>query len=862
MLVAVAAAYWAFGRVGLAYGVYHGGASPVWPAAGIAMAAMLLGGPEMLVAIFVGAWLNMLSSGQPPIASIWPGCAAVAEAATGWLLLSRHCDYRGGFRRIRDVFALTATAVVAPIVGSLFGNVGLALTGAVPDGRFFDALLVWWSGDLLGISLVTPVIVSWTRDERLVRTRRDRLELATVVASGAIVVPLALVASADARVQIALLSLALPLLVIAVLRFGQRVGGLMATGVVVACVVATVRRSGDSGGEMWENLALLDAPLVMYLLTLQILGAANAQRQDAEKALHDSEQRWRALARNSADLVLVLDADGIVRYASPSSIRILGVTPSMLEQHRFFDRVHSDDRPALETAFRDALQAPEARFEREARVLRDGRTWVVLQTIGDNLLEDAAIGGVLLTSRDITARREAELRVEQLATRDALTGLPNRLLLTDRLHRNLFNASRHADRFAVMFIDLDHFKAINDTLGHDAGDDLLKQVAERLTACVRRGDTVARLGGDEFVVMLERIVDDADVAQVAEKMVAELTRPFDISGHSLVTSCSIGVALYPGDGLDAGALLKSADTAMYQAKAQGRGRYRFFSAEMTTRAMEQMTLGNDLRVAVSRSEFVLHWQPVHSLGDGSLVLAEALLRWKHPRLGVLAPGRFVGLADDSGQIVEIGEWVLREACRVGAAWARIGTQPPRIGVNVSMRQLDDPAAMVAAIARALDSSGLPPASLEIEITESLFADGLARRAETLARIAQLGVTIAIDDFGTGFSNLVQLKRLPVSTLKLDRAIVRDVARDADSAAIVGAVVSAARHLGWRTVAEGIEDAEQLAHVRAIGCDLGQGFLLGAAQSAVQFEATHLGRRGIDRAHARLFSGAGVTPPLL
>jgi diguanylate cyclase (GGDEF)-like protein/PAS domain S-box-containing protein len=863
VLVLVALAYFAFGRVGLAVGVYHGGASPVWPAAGVAMAAVLLGGPTMLPAIFAGALANMLSIGQSPIAGAWAGLAAVGEATFGWMLLSRHCDFRDGFRRIQDVFALTGAAFVTPVVGSLIGNLGIAATGAVPEGRLFEALVVWWSGDVLGIALVTPLVLSWASRETLVRTARDRAELAVVVAAGAIVISLGLFASDNGRVQIALMSLTLPLLVLGGLRFGQRIGGLMAAGVVVACIVATARGAGPFGaGVTWESLALLDAPLVMLLLTLQILAAANAQRQDAVRRLHDSEQRWRALARNSADLVMVLDPDGTVRYASPSATRILGVTPSMLETHSLFDRVHSDDRTALETAFRDATRQAESRFEREARVLRDGGAWVTLQMIGDNLQDDPSIAGMLLTSRDITERREAELRVERLATRDALTGLPNRLLLNDRLHRNLFNASRHADRFAVMFIDLDHFKTINDSLGHDAGDELLRQVAERLVACVRRGDTVARLGGDEFVVMLERIGDDADAAQVAEKMVEALVRPFDVGGRMLASGCSIGVALYPSDGEDAGTLLKNADTAMYQAKAQGRGRYRFFSAEMTARAMEQLTLGNDLRDAVSRGEVSLAWQPVFALADGALVTAEALLRWRHPRLGMIAPARFVGLAEDSGAIIALGGWVLREACVVGAAWTCIGVAPPRIAVNISVRQLDDGDTLVRSVERALEASGLPPALLELEVTESLFVDAVERRAQVLERLARLGVSISLDDFGAGYSSLALLRRLPVSTLKIDRAFVRDLVRDADSGPVVAAVIALSRHLRLRTVAEGIETTEQLAHVRALGCDLGQGFLLGAPLSAVQFEVAHLGANARSRAQARLFSGAGATPPLL
>ncbi len=419
-------------------------------------------------------------------------------------------------------------------------------------------------------------------------------------------------------------------------------------------------------------------------------------------------------------------------------------------------------------------------------------------------------------------RRRAEERLAYLAHHDALTGLPNRVLFIDRLEQALRDARRRGRIVGVAFVDLDRFKIINDSLGHAAGDDLLKQVGTRLGTLVRAGDTVARLSGDEFTLVLADMGSIGDAARLGQKILDGFGVPFPIDGREFYLSASVGIALYPADGEDAEALLRHADMAMYRAKEAGRNGYQFYAAEMTTSAANNLALQNALRSALLLEELLLHYQPVIELAGGGIEAAEALLRWQHPEQGLIPPDRFVPLAEETGQIVPIGMWVLQRACAQCRAWEQGGMPLIRIAVNLSARQFAEKN-LAADILRVLAQSGLPAERLELEITESVLMHDPDIAQAALGKLRDAGICLTLDDFGTGYSSLSYLKRFPVSHLKIDRSFVRDLPGDDDAAAIATAIIAMAHRLHIRTIAEGVETREQLQFLRDEGCDFVQGY---------------------------------------
>ncbi len=444
---------------------------------------------------------------------------------------------------------------------------------------------------------------------------------------------------------------------------------------------------------------------------------------------------------------------------------------------------------------------------------------VLARSVTDELELRQRVGEL---EEEVARRHEAEARIMQLATRDALTGLPNRAALMDRLHQGVRAAQRSGNLLAVLFLDLDRFKSINDTLGHDLGDALLQEMALRLSRAVRKRDTVARLGGDEFAIVLGDLWQVADAEAVAAKIVDVITRPLEVRGHALRVGGSVGVAVYPFQAHDEESLLRHADLAMYHAKESGGNRHQLFSEQMNARAVERMTVESELRAAIAAGQLELHYQPQLCLEDGRLAGMEALVRWRHPRLGLLAPGRFVPLAEDCGLIWELGLAVLELALAQLAAWDRAGLEVPRIAVNVSPAQLRPE--LVERIVEILDRHGVAARRLEIELTESaLTADGPAANG-LLQALRRMGASIAIDDFGAGYSSLTLLRRLPISALKIDRSFVAELATNRQDAAIVEAILRMAHSVGLRTVAEGVEHAEQQAALGELGCQEVQGYL--------------------------------------
>lgn len=533
-------------------------------------------------------------------------------------------------------------------------------------------------------------------------------------------------------------------------------------------------------------------------------------------------QMAAAVFQHTGEGIVVTDSVGRIQRVNPAFTDITGYTidevvgrsPAVLKSERQAPDFYKAMWQTLTASGRWQGEIWNRRKNGEAYL-----EWLTINAVKD---EHGGVAHYVGVFDDISELHDKEQRIRHQAYHDALTGLANRTLLTDRLEHAIATADRGDLKVAVMFLDLDRFKVVNDSLGHDVGDELLKAVAQRLKSSLRRADTVARLGGDEFVVLSTHWENPAEVAQLGDKILELLKEPFPVSGHDLHVGCSIGISLFPADGKDARELLKNADTAMYAVKEGGRDGYRFFDASMNAQAVERLTMETALRQALERQEFELYYQPKVTLSTGRVAGMEALVRWHHPTQGMVSPVRFIPLAEETGLVVPLGEWVLRQACRQVRQWALAGINPGPVAVNVSARQLGlaDFAARVAAI---LDEEGVAPGAIDLEITETAIMSDPDRAAAQLEQLSALGVHIALDDFGVGYSSLGYLKRLPISVLKMDRSFIHDVIENEDSAQLARGIVRLAVALDIKVVAEGVETAEQVDFLRACGCDIVQGY---------------------------------------
>jgi diguanylate cyclase (GGDEF)-like protein/PAS domain S-box-containing protein len=545
-------------------------------------------------------------------------------------------------------------------------------------------------------------------------------------------------------------------------------------------------------------------------------------RKLAEDALRESERRYQVMAEASPVGIFRCDRNSRCRYVNRRWREITGLTAVQAADDGWLSAVHPDDSDVVLRNWQLAVMEGQV-FRTECRFQRPrGLTaWVMVQA---EPVFDARqqLSGYIGSVTDISDRKRDEERIRRVAYYDQLTRLPNRAFFLEQLERTLASAKRNVRRAALLFCDLDNFKDVNDTLGHDKGDLLLQGIAERLSACIRKGDTLSRLGGDEFVLLLPAVDSSRDAVMVARKIKEQLARPFDLDGNEVYTSPSIGIAFYPDDGDSVNSLLKHADMAMYAAKAKGRNRYQFFSEDMHRRVVDRMQLEAGLRQALDRQEFKLVYQPQYELESGRLVAVEALLRWEHPERGTILPARFIPLAEDTGMIHSIGEWVLREACAQAKEWLDAGYPDLRMAVNLSGRQFAE-SGLVEMVRRILTETGLAPQNLELEITESVLMQDTDEAIAIIEALRADGVQLAIDDFGTGYSSLVYLKQLPVSRLKIAQEFVHGVHHDARDAAIAESVIALGRSLGLDIVAEGVETSQQAATLEKLRCPLVQGF---------------------------------------
>ena len=585
------------------------------------------------------------------------------------------------------------------------------------------------------------------------------------------------------------------------------------------------------------------ASAVLFLLVLaRMSGLVRALEQSmaqvAQLQKERGERRFRSLVQNSRDVILLVDAEGICNYVSPSVERVAGYRPSDLVSVNVFDLIHPDDVSSAKDHITEVLAARGGLATLELRLKNSSGAWRWVEGSFTNLLHDPDVGALVINYRDVTQRRALEDQLTHQAFHDPLTNLANRALFRDRVEHALAHRNRNRAPLAVMFMDLDDFKTVNDSLGHEAGDELLVEVARRLRATLRMSDTAARLGGDEFALLVEILSHPEDTMKVADRVIQMLCEPFEVAGRQLSIHASVGIALATTRSESAEQLLRNADVAMYRAKTHGKGRYEIYESAMHSEVLERLELRADLQAAIDHEEFTLHYQPVMSLRERRIVGVEALLRWIHPSKGLIPPARFIPVAEDTGLIVPIGAWVLREACRQTKTWQTAGSKHEAalaVAVNLSPKQFEH-AGFVDELRSCLRESGLAAGDLTLEITESLLMDDTDVTLKKLTEVKRLGVKLAVDDFGTGYSSLSYLQRFPIDLLKIDKAFIDGVARGEEESALARAVITLGDSLNLRTVAEGIETSDQVAELDRLQCAFGQGYYFAKPLAADALEA--------------------------
>ncbi len=579
------------------------------------------------------------------------------------------------------------------------------------------------------------------------------------------------------------------------------------------------------------------------------LTAEITERKRAEQVI----RKLSSAVEKVADSIFITDTEGCIEYVNPAfeqttgyqSDEILGMTPRLIKS--------GEHEPAFYANLWQTLGRGDIYREVIINRKKNGQLYHEAVTVTPLSDDDGRCTHYIFSGKDMTERMQTQERLHHMAHHDILTDMPNRMLFVNDLTQALSRAKWHDRAVAVVFVDLDRFKIVNDTLGHDAGDQLLQAISERLKLCMREGDIAARFGGDEFAVFFNDIASYDDVAPLASNMLEAMSPPFAIAGQELFMTFSLGISLYPDDGENSEVLMQNADTAMYCSKQQGGNSYHFYQVEMNAHAMERLGLETDLRRALERDEFSLAYQPQFDLESGAVVGVEALLRWQRPGIGLVPAEKFIPLLEETGLIIPVGEWVLNTACAQHQQWAAKGLPQIALAVNVSGRQIDAKA-LLETVTHAIQSTGMDPTFLELEITETVLMDNVKSIGEVFRSLKSMGLKFAIDDFGTGFSSLSYLKHLPVDTLKIDSEFIHDITKDADNAAIVTVIITLAEALGMRSLAEGVETQEQMEYLWAQGCHIVQGHYFSPAQSPEEFEKLLARKESVAPAQCSILAG--------
>jgi diguanylate cyclase (GGDEF)-like protein len=827
-IVLLSIIYFLTARIGLALALVHDTVTLFWPPSGIALASLLIFGWRAFPAIIIGEFFANLGGALPVGSVIGISCGNALEGLVGYYLLRHHLGFDEKLQTLRDVVALFIFGVLfSPLVAAANGAwwIMAAFGGSWAD--YLHTLQYWWMGDALGVALFTPLILAWLRGDQGVW---DMKHVQHAILAAGLLVMGCVVIFTDLNNHLVEVGLFFPFMVWIALNFNLRCVSMALLLVFTSSIfgLLALHELQADRMDMLVNYVWL-YNLLFGVTTLSVV-VLNVQRDRAQKALQASEANLNRAQSVGGVGSWYLDILKNRLSWSDETYRIFGVEGGEpLDYEAFLERVHPEDHSLVEQSWQQAMQGKP--YDIEHRIIVDDQLkWVRerAEITFDN--RHRAVSGTG-TVQDITDWKSAQEDIRRLAYYDALTGLPNRALLYDRLGQAIAAAHRDNDQLALMFLDLDRFKYINDTLGHHAGDGMLKVIAQRLLATVREGDTVSRLGGDEFVILLRESGAEGALF-VAEKLLISVAQSFEVAGTMVSTEASIGISLYPYDGLDVETLIKHADAAMYHAKANGRNNFQFYTEQINERAMSHFNIERDLRIALEQQQLMMYYQPQIRMSDRKLIGFEALLRWQHPENGLVPPNSFIPIAEESGLIVPIGEWVLSEVSRQARAWREQGYPPVRIAANLSARQIKD-GRLAQFIRGLLDENNLSDWTLELELTESMMLDNEKAAMQFIGEMRALGVALSIDDFGTGYSSLGHLKKLPLDKLKIDRSFVRDIAVDEDDAAIVRAIISMAHGLGLTVIAEGVETEEQMVFLSRLGCDEVQGFFFAKPMPAAE-----------------------------
>jgi diguanylate cyclase (GGDEF)-like protein/PAS domain S-box-containing protein len=845
--VLLAVAYYLLARVGLSLGSLPGNVAPVWPPGGFALAVLLVRGRRLWPGVAIGTLAVYGVGADIPLLSAMAISAGNTLAAVGAATVLGRIGFRPVFDRTRDVAALVAVAAgLGSAVSATIGTLSLHYGGLLPAADYLTTWRTWWMGDGLGVVVMAPALLA-VFGAPLRDRRPPGLQFAAFLAVVAITGFLVIGPAGYPY-------LALPLVVWGAVRWALPGASLATLATAVVVVVRVGQGAAPFAGSPMELLRL-DGFLAVVSFSGLVVAAVVIERDAAagrlEAANRELEERVRIrTAALDADRERLAEAQRIAGIGSweldlvtetanwsDEQYRIFGVDPSTFEPtyDAFLALVHPDDRAAVIAGLERAVLGHEAfLFDYRVPLSDGGIRWV--RARGRLITDDAGdLVGMQGTCQDITDRMEAEAALTYHALHDPLTGLPNRTLLLDRIEVALARSSRLRRSVAVLFLDLDRFKPINDSRGHATGDTVLQTVASRLRAAVRPSDTVGRLGGDEFVVVSE----DASVWQatvLGERLIRALEKPFEVEGDEVFVTVSVGIAIAE-TAVSADELLRDADVAMYQAKQRGRARCEFFDEAMRTEAARRLETATALHRALERDEFETHYQPIVDLNSGAIVGVEALVRWCHPERGLVSPAAFIPMAEEQGLIVPIGDRVLEESCRQWASWRTQfpDREPLILNINISARQLHRPE-FLQSIRAALARHGVDPGSICLELTESVLMEDVEAERHTLSALRELGVGLAIDDFGTGYSSLTYLKRFPVTGIKIDQTFVAGLGGDSFDTAIIESVIELAHAVGLHVTAEGIETVEQMLRLRALGCDYAQGYYFARPQSAANLDA--------------------------
>ncbi|MCY0911763.1 bifunctional diguanylate cyclase/phosphodiesterase [Massilia antarctica] len=934
--IVLALLYYIAARFGSLMAVSSGYAAPIWPAAGIALGAVLILGKRAAPGIWLGALLangaisfdgsntaSLVTSLLLPAAI---GVGATLQALAGAGLIRHFVGFPTPLDRTGDVLKFLALGgPLSCLISASVGTTAVLLAGRVPPQSYAFTWWAWWIGDAMGVLVATPLVLTWFGQPHPIWRRRRKTVVLPICLAFAVIVGVfsgakepyfspphlrvawfvltgglaftgllgafLLVTSGHAMLIEQLVAqrtqdlertrqaeqAALQLAAI-VTSSDDAIIGKTLDGIIVSWNAGATRMYGYSASEaLGRPISLLIPPelagemaaiverlwrgeridhletvrlrkdgcrIDISLTTSPIRDAEGrvtgvsaiardiSERKRTEKALRDREARIRRLVDANIIGIVIGKLGGRISEANEAFLKISGYSREevLAERFRWTDmtppQYDAADAHALEELRTSGRCTP---YEKEY-TRKDGSLITVL--VACALFEGSQDEGVSFVL-DLTERKLADERIHHMVGHDALTGLPNRTLLQDRMRQAIAFAHRSGLRVAVLFIDLDYFKNINDSLGHHVGDQVLKMTAMRLQQCLRVGDSVARLGGDEFVLILPLLGDSGDAARVARKALDSLAQPFNVELHQLHLGGSIGISIYPDDGVDVDSLMRAADTAMYHAKETGRGNVKFFTAALNQAVQRRLDIGKRLREALAREEFILHYQPQVEMDSGIIFSAEALLRWQPPGMQPISCVDFIANAEESGLIVSIGEWVLRQACRQLKIWRDAGHPQLKIAVNLSPRQLDQ-VNFCALVGQILDEAGIPATALELEITESMLMQRSEYNLAMLTRLSDMGIALSVDDFGTGYSSLAYLQRFPVHSLKIDQSFVRDIGKDQNDTALVTAIIAMAASLRLGVIAEGVETLQQAQFLMAHGCHAAQGFYYSKAVRADAF----------------------------